>query len=383
MGVPIYLTPSWILLAAIIIVGYGPYAGAGHSKVAAYGLGVSIVICLLLSVLLHELGHAVVARRFRVGVRGITLELLGGFTEMDSEAPTPRAEASIALAGPAVSFGLAIVAAALVPVTTRGTVLGDLIFQLAATNALVAIFNVLPGLPLDGGRALRAGIWGLTHDGNRADTIAGWTGRVIAIATLLGGIVLYTITPILTFISVILVLMVSLTLWNGASETIRIAGVKRRLPGVRAGEMARPLHLVLSGTPLSEALRQRDEALLGRPAEGVDGTVTPRAPSVDPRTPDTLAIGVADTAGRVIALVNGLAAERVPINRRPWVDVDSVSRSVAPSQRIPADAAGMDVLAAVQANPGNDLLVTVGEDVVGVLRVRDVIAMLEARGPHE
>ena len=57
---------------------------------------------------------------------------------------------------------------------------------------------MLPGLPLDGGRALRAGIWGITHDGNRADTIAGWTGRVIAIATLLAGIVLYTITPILT-----------------------------------------------------------------------------------------------------------------------------------------------------------------------------------------
>ena len=155
MGVPIYLTASWILLAVIIIVGYGPYAGAGHSKIAAYGLGLSIVVCLLLSVLLHELGHAVVARRFRVGVRGITLELLGGFTEMESEAPTPRAEAAIALAGPAVSFAIAIVTGALVPLTTRGTVLGDLTFQLAATNALVAIFNVLPGLPLDGGRALR------------------------------------------------------------------------------------------------------------------------------------------------------------------------------------------------------------------------------------
>jgi hypothetical protein len=195
--------------------------------------------------------------------------------------------------------------------------------------------------------------------------------------------VLYTITPILTFVSVILVLMVSLTLWNGASEAIRVAGVKRRLPGVRAGAMARPLHLVLTGTPLAEALRQRDEALLGRPADGAGGVLPPRAASVDPRTDDTLAIGVSDSAGRVIALVNGLAAERVPINRRPWVDVDSVSRSVAPSQRIPADAAGMAVLEAVQANPGNDLLVTVGEDVVGVLRVRDVIAMLEARGPHE
>ena len=85
----------------------------------------------------------------------------------------------------------------------------------------------------------------------------------------------------------------------------------------------------------------------------------------------------------MIALVNGLAAARVPINRRPWVDVDSVSRTVAPAQRIPADAAGMAVLEAVQANPGHDLLVTVGEDVVGVLRVRDVIAMLEARGPHQ
>ena len=75
--------------------------------------------------------------------------------------------------------------------------------------------------------------------------------------------------------------------------------------------MARPLHLVLTGTPLAEALRQRDEALL-RPADGSGSATPPRAPSVDPRTPDTLAIGVADTGGRVIALLNGLAADAYP-----------------------------------------------------------------------
>jgi Zn-dependent protease len=359
-GVPVYITISWIVLAVLIIVGYGPYIGGGTSGPVAYALGASIVVFLLVSVLLHELGHAAVARRYRVRVRGITLELLGGFTEMDGDAPSPRAEAAIALAGPAVSFALALIALAFVPLTTRGTIVGDLTLQLAAANALVAVFNVLPGLPLDGGRALRAGIWGATHDPHRADVIAGWCGRVIAMATLLGGVALYAVIRSVSFISVIFLVLVALTLWNGASESIRVADVKRRLPLVRAGAMARPLHLVPSGTPLAEALRQRDER--------------------NPGGQSTL--GVSDSAGRVIALVSGRAAAAVPLGRRPWVDVDSVARAVAPQQRISADSTGMAVLEAVQANPGNDLLVTVGEDVVGVLRVQDVITMLESRGPR-
>ena len=192
----------------------------------------------------------------------------------------------------------------------------------------------------------------------------------------------YAIRPVLTFISVLFVMLVAMTLWNGASEAIRIAGVKRRLPAVRAGEMARPLHLVLTGTPLAEALRQRDEAVRGEPIDATAAGAGASVASIDPRVGDTVALGVCDSSGQVIALVSGVLAARVPIGRRPWVDVDSVSREVVPAQRIPADTVGMDVLEAVQANPGRDLLVTVGEDVVGVLRVRGRDHDARVQGAH-
>jgi Zn-dependent protease len=353
-GIPIYLTGSWILLALILILGYGPLLGARRGLVGAYALGASIVLGLMVTVLLHELGHAVAARRFSVGVRGITLELLGGFTELDREAPTPRAEAVIALAGPAVSFVLAIGAGALLFVTDRGTFAGDLVFQITATNAIVAIFNVLPGLPLDGGRALRAAVWRLTRDPHRADVVASWGGRVIAVVTIVVGFVLYRHGGAgLGLVGLLFFVMVALTMWRGANQSLRNAAIKRRIPDIHAGGMARPLHLVPSGTPLAEALRQRDEA---GPAHPV--------------------LGIADASGRVTALLNPRAVAAVPIERRPWTSVDEVARAVGPSQRIEAARTGSDVLAAVAANPGADLLVTVGEDVVGVLLATDVITML-------
>jgi len=363
-GVPIYLTTSWILLALILILGYGPLLSNERSGAVGYILGLSIVVSLLLTVLLHELGHAAAARRYRVAVRGITLELLGGFTEMEGDAPTPRAEAAIALSGPAVSFALAAIGGGLLFVTDRGTVLGDLVFQVAATNALVAVFNVLPGLPLDGGRALRAGIWGATRDPYRADMVAGWSGRVIAIVTLVTGLLLYRSFRLLSIVGLFFIALVAITLWRGATQSIQMAELKRRLPYVQAGAMARPLHLVVTGTPLAEALRQRDERQQG----AADWT----APMI---------LGVSDSSGRVIGLVSPKAVAAVPPGRRPWIGVDEVATPVAPAQRIAASLVGADVLAAVQANPGADLLVTVGEDVVGVLRVEDVITMLKSREP--
>jgi Zn-dependent protease len=355
-GVPVFITFSWLLLAVVVTLAYGNYVRGRSSGTVSYLLGAGVVVCLFVSVLLHELGHAVVARHYRVGVRGITLELLGGFTEMDADAPTPRAEALIALAGPGVSCALALGSGALIPVTNRGSVLGDLAFQLAFSNALVAVFNVLPGLPLDGGRALRAGIWAITGDPRRADRVAGWAGRAIALVTLAATILLYAHARAITVIVLVFMMMVSLTLWNGASDAIQMAEVKRRLPTLRAGPMARPLHLVPRGTPLAEALRQRDESGAEQPV-----------------------LGIADAAGRVIALISGPAIATVPVERRPWVDVDSVASSVVPAQRIDAESTGSAMLDAVQANPGSDLLVTVGEDVIGVLRVIDVIAALQTR----
>ncbi|HKE63652.1 MAG TPA: site-2 protease family protein [Micromonosporaceae bacterium] len=360
-GVPVYLTFSWLILAVLITIGYGSYVGGDRPLAVTYLLGFGIVVCLVVSVLLHELGHAFVARRYGVGVRGITLELLGGFTEMDREAPSPRSEAAIALAGPGVSLVLALLGGLAIPITDRGTVLGDIAIQFALSNAIVAVFNGLPGLPLDGGRALRAGVWAATRNPYKADVAAGWAGRVIALATLGVTVVLFLGGGVLPYVSVLLLALVALTIWSGASAAITTARVRAKLPELSAGRLARPLFLVPTGTPLAEALRRRDES------HRDDGTL------------HRLVLGIADGIGRVVGVVDSREVATVPVERRPWVSVDSVSQRVTPTQRVAAESSGEAVLAAIQAHPGEDLLVTVGEDVVGVLRVTDFISELSSR----
>ncbi len=177
-GVPVYLNASMVLLAVLVTVLYGEFVRRqlGLSQLVGYAVGFGFVVCLLGSVLLHELGHALTARHYRIGVRGITLELLGGYTEMDREAPSPRIDLLISLAGPAVSFVLGLAAVAATLALPDHTLPNQLAFQLAVSNVIVAVFNSLPGLPLDGGRALRAAVWAISRDRHLGTEVAGWVG---------------------------------------------------------------------------------------------------------------------------------------------------------------------------------------------------------------
>jgi len=357
LGIPVYVNGSMLLLAALVTVVYGNYVRdeLGLPAPVGYLVGLGFVLCLLGSVLLHELGHALTARRFGIGVRGITLELLGGWTEMDRDAPSPRMDALVSLAGPAVSLVLGGVATAASLALPDRTAAGQIAFQLAASNILVAVFNVLPGLPLDGGRALRAGLWALIKDRNRATEAAAWAGRVIAFVCMTVAIWLYRLETI-TLFGLLFVVMVVFTLWQGAGQSIRLARMTRRFPLVDLAALARPLLTVPAGTSLGEAQRRRAE---------------------DPRP--NVVLAVVDSAGNLTALVDPVAAERVPVDRRPWVAVDTVSRSRDAVPALPLGLTGEQVVRALQAHPAGQYVVTSGEDVVGVLRVGDVAAVLEPR----
>jgi Zn-dependent protease len=355
LGFPLYLNASTLLLAVLITLVYGGYAQQrlDLSPAAGYAVGFGFVVCLMVSVLLHELGHALTARRFGIGVRGITLELLGGFTEMDRDAPTPKVDVLVALAGPAVSFVLGVVAVLGTVVFPDRSLPHEVSFYLAFSNIVVAVFNSLPGLPLDGGRALRAGVWAITHDRHLATEVAGWVGRGVAVLTALGAAALVAVGAV-SEIGLLFLVLVAFTLWRGAGQSIKLAQISRRFPLIDLRRLARPLFAVPAGTPLAEAQRRAGEA--GQPAA---------------------ALAVSDSAGRLVALVHGAAAEAVPADRRPWVAIDSVSRGIDGIASIPVGLRGEDVIRAVQANPGVEYLVTSGEDVIGVLHVADLARLLE------
>jgi Zn-dependent protease len=164
-GVPVLLAPSWWLGSVVITLLYAPLVTRllpGTSQAAAFGLAAAFAVLLGVSVLAHEIGHCVVALRMGLPVRRVRLFLLGGISEVVWSVRRPGHEGLVAVAGPAVSallaggFGLLIFA-----VPDRGS-LWLLVVECAVANLAVALFNLLPGLPLDGGRMLRAAVWAIT-----------------------------------------------------------------------------------------------------------------------------------------------------------------------------------------------------------------------------
>src|SRR5699024_7965531 len=182
-GIPVYVTASWLIVAALITLLYG---GIVQSRLAL-GVGGALLLAfvfavlLYASVLVHELAHSVVARMYGLPVRRIVLYVLGGVSEIEREAPAPGREFWIAFAGPALSLVLSAGAYGLTLLVDPYGITGELFFQLWVANLLVGVFNLLPGLPLDGGRLLRAGVWKLTGKPLTGSVAAAWGGRVLAL----------------------------------------------------------------------------------------------------------------------------------------------------------------------------------------------------------
>jgi Zn-dependent protease len=361
-GFPLSLTASWVVLAILVTLVWGTMIGVSHPRLAqpvAYLVGLAMVAGLLVSVLLHELGHALTARRFGMGVRGITLQMLGGYTELDGDAPSPRVEALVALVGPAVSLAIGLLAGLVTLSLPVGGLAVELTGWLAVGNLALAAYNVLPGLPLDGGRALRAAVWAVTRSPHLGDRVAGWGGRLVAVATVLIGVAFY-LGPSRSWVALAVAVVVGYTLWTGATQAIRFGHLGVRLPMVNAGALAHPLFAVPTGTPLAEAQRRYGEVHPppGRPAP---------------------ALVVVNSAGHLLGVVNDTALAAVPAERRPWVPVDTVAAGLHRDRILPADLGGMDLIQAVRTHPASEYVVTLGEDVVGVLRVADVMRVLESR----
>jgi len=192
LGIPIGVDYSWFLVFVLITwtLATGYYPGEFNNRpVAEYWImGAATAIMLFVSVLLHELGHSVMALRYKIPVRSITLFIFGGVAQIGAEPPSARAEFWIAIAGPAVSLALAVIFGLLQLVFTGLAPLLALTKYLTYINGMLVLFNLIPGFPLDGGRVFRAIIWGITHSLSRATLIAATVGRGIAFLFILLGV---------------------------------------------------------------------------------------------------------------------------------------------------------------------------------------------------
>ena len=344
-GIPVHVSPYWFIIAGVFIVIYANDLSALSTSMR-YVVAAAFVILLYASVLVHELSHSVVARGYGLPVRRILLFPLGGVSEIEREAPTPGREFAVAGAGPAVSLALAGAGWGLGEVWTLG-IPGALIQQLWVANLLVGLFNLLPGLPLDGGRMLRAVVWKFTGRPTTATLAAAWAGRALAVGLLAipffsGGLAGGHM------VSTFWVVGIAAFMWFGAGQSIKATRFRERLPALQARRLARKAISVPASTPLAEAVRQADEA-------------------------SARAVVVVDHDGRPIAIVNEAAVMAMPPQRRPWVDAGSVARSLDPGLVLSADLQGMALLDALRRAPAPEyLLVEPSGQVVGVLAARDL-----------
>ncbi len=243
-GIPVGRHWSVIVIVALIAATLGTSVLPSlipHRPASAYwAMAVTGAVLFVGSLLAHELAHALVARRKGVQVRSITLWLLGGFTELGGEPATPGAELQIALAGPGTSLAAAILfgAAALgTSAASRLEVVTAALFWLAMMNALLAVFNMLPGAPLDGGRVLKALAWRHYGDRLRADRVAARAGRylgfVIAAAGLAESIVWRNFGGLW-------LILIGWFLVSAAGAEESAARVKHAMAGVRVSDIMTP-----------------------------------------------------------------------------------------------------------------------------------------------
>jgi Zn-dependent protease/CBS domain-containing protein len=353
-GVPVYVNLSWILVALLIAYIFKPVIDAQvpglgiWSFVAAFGFAV----LLYASVLVHEISHVLVARHFGLPVRAITLQFLGGLSEIEREPQTPWREFLVAVVGPLTSLAISAASAGVLFGIGGGPALVELcLIQLAWTNLLVGLFNLLPGLPLDGGRIIRAGIWAVTRRPHLATMVAGWAGRGVAILVLaLPWLLAAGGTPRLLYIVWSLVL--AMFLWAGSTQALMSARIRGKLPGISARALARRALPVPPELPLAEAIRRAQEAQAG-------------------------SLVVVDREGRPTGVVSEAAVVATPAHRRPWISVGDVARRVEPGLVLATDLSGEDLIRAMGALPATEyLLVDPDGRVYGVLSTADVDSAL-------
>jgi Zn-dependent protease len=237
LGIPIYLHSTWVIIFAAITYSLATQfeqQNPGWTPAQQWSVGVFTSILFFASLLFHELAHSVVAQHYKIRVLSITLFIFGGVASIERDPSKAIQEFNIAIAGPVASGLLCLLFLGLTKIFPSNAVVSSSALWLGTMNGWLAVFNLLPGFPLDGGRIFRAIVWGATKNFARATRIAGSTGRLIAYAMiLLGGFGVFKGVVVLGLWSV----FVGFFLLNAAQETVAQAAIRETLSGLRAADV--------------------------------------------------------------------------------------------------------------------------------------------------
>jgi Zn-dependent protease/predicted transcriptional regulator len=364
LGIPIRVHASWFLVFLLVTwtlaTGYLPDGLPGLSPTRYWAMGGTAALLLFLSVLLHELGHSYVALHYRIPIERITLFIFGGVAHMRKEAPTPRAEFLIAVAGPAVSFILGATCLGFVAFAEsiqrsddpQGLImLGAL---LGTVNIQLGLFNLIPGFPLDGGRVLRAGLWAWGKDFYRATTQAavvglgfgallGLLGLVVLVEALMGEL------PSSMVSNGSWIVFIGVFLFAAALASRRQAALRQRLATIPVRDlMVRTVTSIPVQCSVDEAVTQYFQPY------GYGGF-----PVVDD--------------GQLAGLVTVDEIQTVPAALWPWRQVGQVMRPLSPSLIVDSDVPVIQAMERM-AEDGWDRLVVMQDGQIAGLVTQSAIA---------
>jgi Zn-dependent protease len=360
-GVPVILAYSWFVIAAFTVVAYGPILQINDPSlgVAAYYVAFAYALLLAISVLVHELAHALTAKMYGWPSEKIVLNLWGGHTQFESFTATPGRSVVVALAGPASNFVLAgatwLVISAANPTGVADT-LSNIFFW---ANLVIGIFNVLPGLPLDGGRLVESAVWKATGSHAKGTIAAGWGGRVIVAALVLW----FVVRPLLAVgrpdTSMLLItILVCGFLWMGASASIQQGRLRSRL------------HLVSA-------------AALAEPAVGIAETATV-AEVLESTAGGGTAVVLFGPDGRPASVVEASALAAVPAPVAAATPATAVARALGAGAYVPEWAKGQELLQYLSQLEGQDYVVIDHNGrVTGLLRQSAVVTAITGKVPRE
>lgn len=262
-SVPVRVRPGAVLMGVVLVALFAPRLDdAGFDR--PWLVAVLAVASLYLSVLLHEIAHVGAARHYGLPVHSVTLHLLGGETLLESDSATARQELVTSISGPIASaiVGLAALAAGAVVAPGNNA---EILTTLGWINLLVAGINMLPALPLDGGRVVRAIAWSVTGRELTGILVAGWTGRVAGLGSLVLGVWLFLQGGRTAWLDLALCTLVGTFLWAGSAQSLRIADRAARIERLHVRRMfdsSRPepdwprLDVDLRGDALLRAMSQ-------------------------------------------------------------------------------------------------------------------------------
>jgi Zn-dependent protease len=308
-GVPVYVGRSWPFIALFVVVTFGPGIVVDNRPdlgPGAYAVALVYAVLLLVSVFAHEAAHAVVATSVGYRVDRVVADLWGGHTAYDSSSARPGPSALVAIAGPAANALLAGVGWLAMFAVPEGGITSLLVWAMVWTNAFVAGFNMLPGLPLDGGFLVDSLVWRITGSRESGLIVAGWCGRILTILVVLwfvGPPLLHGQLPDL--FTILWSLFIGAFLWMGATNAIRAGRGSRLLGAIRIDSVWRPAASLPPQASAAQALALRTSG-----PDGTGGTI----------------VVVEDDARNAIGLLDDEALNAIPEQSLPAVAVTSVMR---------------------------------------------------------